>query len=91
MFSVRDRLLLDPHAPDAQSYRIYRVEGNGLRLVAAFRTGGVNGKSADDTAIGNLADLSEHGGGEHRLFRDCGVFSDRLLARATAGVYQVTS
>lgn len=49
------RLLLDPAGPDPATYLLAGPEGK----VATFYTGGVNGKSADDTAIGNLLDASE--------------------------------
>ena len=54
----RSRMLLDEHAPDALAFDIRPAEG-GMRM-AAFITGGVNGKTAIETAVGNLMDMSEY-------------------------------
>lgn len=53
----RSRILSTGSVPGAKAYEIRGLE-TGARVVA-FVTAGVNGKSADDTAIGNLADASE--------------------------------
>jgi hypothetical protein len=51
------RYLIDYTAPDTQWFE---VRANGVRL-RTFYTGGVNGRSAIDTAIGNVMDESETG------------------------------
>lgn len=79
MSGIYDRMLLDEGAPDAE--RFYITTLRGVRL-AAFRTGGVNGKTAEDTAIGNAADLSERSDGPLFLHRHDGSF----VARCEAGL-----
>ncbi len=59
------RLLTDPKAPNAQAYEIQR---NG-RMVAWFLTGGVNGKTPDETALANLADWSDQHQGAWSLWK----------------------
>lgn len=51
------RLLIDPDGPGVEGF-IIRNERGGV--IATFATGGVNGKTARDTAIGNLMDASEY-------------------------------
>lgn len=60
-----DRFLIDPDGPDAEWFEIR----NDAARVTAFYTGGVNGKSAEDTAIGNLIDASEYTDGALHLYR----------------------
>lgn len=62
----RQRLLLDPTGPGAKAYDI-RPAGGGMTIVA-FVTGGVNGNSADDTAIRNLLDVSDYAAGPLELW-----------------------
>lgn len=50
------RLLIDTSADDVQNYVVVSPDGG---LVLQFVTGGVNGKSAHDTARANVSDLSE--------------------------------
>ena len=76
------RLLLNSAANDAATY-VVRNEAGGHALV--FYTGGVNGKSRDDTAIGNLADFTETQDGTFTVWR-VGLVST-LLATAQHGCY----
>ncbi len=57
-----------------------------------FTTKGVNGKTADDTAIGNLADISDYHGGVFELYEwPCAPWANGqiLLAIAERGCYEV--
>lgn len=60
------RLLATATGEDAETYRIVQDDA----LVIEFRTAGINGKTPDETAEANLADLSETYPGEFLLFRD---------------------
>lgn len=81
-----DRFLLDPDAADA---RCYEIRG-GVYRTEVFTTGGVNGKSADDTAIGNLLDYTESHDGTFTLYYlpngPSFVTGREVLARAMGGV-----
>jgi hypothetical protein len=85
-----ERFLLDPTAPDREAYEI---RARGLQ-VATFVTGGVNGKSADDTAIGNLADASEYHPDELTLRKGGALptYSNgaKEIAKASGGAYRRT-
>ena len=50
-------LISSPHAPDLATFRVVSLD-TGTQ-VTLFVTGGVNGKSANDTALGNAMDMSE--------------------------------
>lgn len=73
------RLLIDPHAPDREGFSIHRA--GSFCAAVTFVTGGVNGKTARQTAEGNLADMSEYERGVLEL-RCCG----ELLATADGGL-----
>jgi hypothetical protein len=80
------RYLIDYMAPDAQWFE---VRANGVRL-RTFYTGGVNGRSAIDTAIGNVMDESDTGV-ELELYTGglLPTYSNgcTLLGRARAGLF----
>lgn len=75
--------LLTLAGPGAEHYRIVRSEDD--MLATEFRTVGVNGKTADETATANLADWSEQHGGEFLLFR-IEIGDPKLMGWAQAGV-----
>jgi hypothetical protein len=79
-----DRLLIDPQAPDREAFSIHRP--SSFCATVTFVTGGVNGKSPEDTALGNLADFSEYVPGVWELHGP----TNELLATAEHGITQVT-
>lgn len=76
-------LLIQP-GPDARTYEIRRADGDhpGER-VALFATEGVGGKSADETAIGNVIAVSEGDDGTFLLYY---LPSGTLTLRPSAGI-----
>lgn len=87
------RILSTGLAPGARAYEVRPAKG-GSRIVA-FVTAGVNGKSADDTAIDNLADMSEQVEEELALFVGGALptYSNgaTLLATASGGVIRLVA
>jgi hypothetical protein len=79
------RLLLNPDAPDAEDWTISKV-GWPAESGVRFRTGGVNGRDAKMTAVGNLADISEWG-------VDVALYNDKgeLIATARYGLVRLES
>jgi hypothetical protein len=83
------RILKASAAADAQFYTIRR----GPFGVTSFWTGSLNGKTPDEVALANLADLSEQTDGTLTLYRyvESGDPSGRPLASARYGCVEVTS
>lgn len=76
---VGEDRIIEADGPDAADYSIVRAHDDSL--ARRFRTGGVNGKTADESAEANLADWSEYHFGEFLLFRD-----GLLMASAENGI-----
>lgn len=80
------RLIAAPHAADAVLYRVVQSNATYVSGVT-FRTGSIDGRSADDVACANLADMSEGiDGAELSLFRLTAAGRE-LVATATRGCY----
>jgi hypothetical protein len=82
------RYLIDYTAPDAQWFE---VRANGIRI-RTFYTGGVNRRSAIETAIGNVMDESEATDAALELFTGGSLPTYHngatLLGRARAGIFE---
>jgi hypothetical protein len=76
---ANERLLALPNVAAAIDYEIVAADGT---VAVAFRTGAVNGKTADSTAVANLADFSEYHPGEYSVRRRGG----ETIAHAHGGV-----
>lgn len=70
--------IVEASGPDERTYQIVNEQD---QLSRVLRTGGVNGKTADETAEANLAEWSETHTGGFMLFRD-----GLLVAHAEGGV-----
>lgn len=84
------RLLINPKAPDKQTYKIVAVTRGRALTLATFQTGGVNGRTADETAEGNVMDASETEGKLelYKLTVKDGRFVDVLMMTAEYGIGQ---